>query len=524
MSSLVILVAAAAGGFTIAHWLKLPVIPLLILFGFLLSHSGLETDPDVLQNLLGLGLTFLVYSAGIALNPKRFTGKMKAVLWTAILQFITMAASGFGLAMLLGFEIRSALFIGGSLATSSTFVVIRQLQKRVGSLKSYGRLAIGVLLVQDLAIIIVIVLLLSSPGGWISVSKGIIALLSIGGLALLAQKKIFPVLIRREALDDEIMLLVLLATLFVFAGLAHFIGLPFIVGAFFAGFSLSSFPVNGVARSLLTSISSFFLAIFFTALGALTEIPDLITMLKAAAFVVLILILTPILVTAIAEWKGKLSSRNALTSGLLLAQTSEFSLILGLYGLHMEQIPSEVMSVIAIIAVVTMSITPLIASDGIARRLLDFHPVRLKLKTDTDLQDHVLILGLGSEGKWAIKPLLEAGHKIVVVDHDTVVIEHLEKSGVSCVRGDASDEKVLIRAGISQAKLVLISMPNVQEILRVLKLKLHPEVPVIVRVFEEQHAHEIEKNGAIPVLNSHAAADAFMDWFDMEILQAKEIT
>ncbi len=516
MSSLVILVIAAALAFTIAHWLRIPVVPLLVVFGFSLAHSGLDTDREVLQDLLGLGLAFLVYSAGIELDPRRFANKLNAVMWTAMLQFATMAVCGFVLAVLLDFDLRSSLFLAGGLATSSTFVVIRQLHKRVGSLRSYGRLAIGVLLVQDLAIIIAIVALISFPGGAVSMGKSLFALLCLGGLATVAQQRIFPWFIKREKLDDEVLLLVLLGTLFVFTGLASAIGLPFVVGAFFAGFSLSSFPVNGVSRSLLSSLSSFFLAIFFTALGALVEIPDLSTALKAGAFVLLVLVLTPVLVAVVAEWKGGLSSRNAITSGLLLAQTSEFALVLALYGLHLEQISPQVMSVITLVAVVTMAITPVIASEGIVRRLLDLHPLRRKLETVADFHDHVLLLGLGSEGMWAVKPLRDAGYQVVVVDHDVVVIEHLEKAGIPCVRGDASDEKILRRAGISKAKLVIMSMPNVREALRVLEYKLHPDIPVIIRIFEQQDAREIEKLGGIPVLNSYAAADAFMEWFGKE--------
>ena len=123
------------------------------------------------------------------------------------------------------------------------------------------------------------------------------------------------------------------------------------------------------------------------------------------------------------------------------------------------------------------------------------------------------MLGLGSRGVWVAKPLREAGHE-VVVDHDPAVLEHLEKEGIHGIRGDATDRKVLKRAGFDHAKLILISTPDVQESLHILEYGPPPDVPVVVRVFEEGHADEIERKGAIPVLNSHAAADAFMPWFE----------
>ena len=288
MESLAILVAAAAAGFAVSHWLKLPVIPLLILFGFFLAHAGIATDAEAYGDLMTLGLTFLVFSAGIELNPCRFTRQLAAVLWTSVLQFVVLAGCGFALARFLGFSNTPALCLGGALATSSTFVVVRQLQMRVGSLKSYGRLAIGVLLLQDLAIIVVIVVLISLPGGPGSIMIEIGALVLVAGLAFGAQRWLFPWLVLRTKLDDEVTLLLLLSVLFFFSGLAYFLGLPFLVGAFFGGFALSAFPVNGVARSLLKSMSSFFLAIFFTSLGALVELPEPLMLAKALAFVLLV--------------------------------------------------------------------------------------------------------------------------------------------------------------------------------------------------------------------------------------------
>lgn len=513
MSGLAILVAAAAIGFALAHRLRLPVIPLLIVLGFLLSQGGMLADPEPLKNLLALGLAFLVFAAGIELSPQRFMKQLSAVLWIAVVQFAVLAAGGVALALALGFSWHPALYLGGALATSSTFVVLRQLQKQVGSLRAFGRLAIGVLLIQDLAIIVAIVVLGALPDGSAPVAKSLGALVSIGLLSCAGQRWVFPWIVQRTRLDDEYLLLIMLGALFVFAGIASELGLPFVVGAFFAGFALSSFPVNGVARSLLSSLSSFFLAIFFTALGALVQLPEPMLTLKALAFVLLVLVVTPPIVAALAEWKGGVSSRNAIRTGLLLAQTSEFSIVLGIIAVHLEGLPEEVMTVITIVAVVTMTVTPLLASDRMARRLLHLHPLRRRMPTETDLRDHVLMLGLGSEGMWVARPLQEAGHHVVVIDHDPAVIEHLEKVGIPCIRGDTTDEKVLSRGGFEHARAVLVAMPNVHEALRVLRFNRPDDVPVIVRVFEDEHAHEIEQHGGVAVLNSHAAADTFMTWF-----------
>ncbi|MFV1994760.1 MAG: cation:proton antiporter [Verrucomicrobiales bacterium] len=514
MTGLVILIVVAALGFTLARWLNLPVIPPLVILGFLLANSGLPVNTEEFSIWLELGLAFLVYSAGIELDPQRFKRNREAVVWIALLQFAVLSLAGFGLALLLGFENSSAVYIGCALATSSTLVVVRQLQKRMVAFGPYGRLVIGVLLVQDLMIIFVIVLLFAVHGGAVSLLSGFGGLIFMSALAYAARAWGFPRLISRCKLADEVVLLVFLATLFIFAGLAESVGLPFVVGAFFAGLSLSAFPVNGVARSLLSTLSSFFVAVFFTALGARVPVPDPALLGMVLIFVAVVILITTPLVSALAEWKGRLSSGNAITSGLLLAQTSEFAIVIAVFALDAGAIAQEVMTLIVLVSVITMILTPFVATDSMAQRLLRFHPLRRRLATETELRDHILMLGLGAAGIWAVKPLVAAGHQVVVVDHDPAVIEHLQSAGVSVICGDGSDAKILERAGFRHARLVLIGIPDMHEVLRLLRWARSIDVPKFVRVFEESHAAQVEAEGGHAILNSHAAADTFMEWFD----------
>ena len=516
MTWLALLVLAAAGAFALSHWLRLPVIPLLILLGFVLANAGIPFDAEALDTALDLGLAFLVFTAGAELDPQRFSKLAGAVVWVGVVQFLAVGLAGLTLAFALGYGGLAAIFLSVSLATSSTLVVVRRLQVQPGAMASYGRLVVGVLLVQDVIMILVMVTLGKLPEGIGAVMRGLGGLTLVIALALAVQRWVAPAAIRIARLDEETWLLMTLSVLFLFAGAAVLLGLPPLAGAFLAGFSLSAFPISGLLRGLLGSLSTFFLAIFFAALGAKIGIPSLTILLKALACAILVLVVTPLLVTAVAEWKGGLSSRKAISSGLLLAQTSEFALVLGLLGLHEARLPPEVFSIIALVAVITMTLTPFLADDTLARRLLRFHPLRHRLETVTDLSDHVLILGFGSAGMWVTKPLIAAGHQVVVVDHDPVVVEELQKSKIPCLLGDGSDEKMLERAGARKAKVVLATMSELPDSLNVIQ---HVRgVPVIIRVFEKAHAEEIERVGGIAVLNSLAAADTFMEWYESSLL------
>ena len=519
MNALAIILVVAAIGYGISRWLRLPVIPLLLFAGIGLSFLGLLPKGEFAMDAFVLGLAFLMFTAGMELNPKRFRRQLKAVLWVGLLQFGLVAGCGFLVAQFLNFDVITCVYLAIALSTSSTLVVVNHLKRQHQMFEPFGRLVIGVLLIQDLLMILIIVILSRWPEGSMAVGKGLASALALGGLALGCQRWLMPFLIVKMKLDEESLLLAVLALLFAFTGIAFNLDLPPVAGAFLAGFALANFPVNGVVRGLLLSLSDFFQAIFFTTIGSLIIWPDTIVLAKAGMLALVVLLITPPLVALVAEWTG-LSSRAAVESGLLLAQTSEFALVLGLTGSQLlDQISPEILSVIALVTVATMTLTPFIATDRFTTFLLHFHPLRRRLKPEGMHRGHILMLGFGAGGMWVIKPLRQQGHDVLVVDDDPVVIEQLQKMNMPCLRGDGSDEKILTRAGAAHAKLILASMRRVSEAERVIQ---HVRgVPVVVRVFEDSDANHIRKLGGIPILNSSAASETFMEWFDKTFAPAR---
>jgi Kef-type K+ transport system membrane component KefB len=513
MTGLALLLFSSAFGFALAQRFRLPVIPLLILLGFALARFGADLEREALNQVLDIGLAFLVFTAGIELNPARFRGRTRAVLWIGGTQFVLAAALGFLLARLFDFALAPALYIAAALSTSSTLVVVREIHRFPGSFESYGRLVLGVLLVQDIAVIVLVVLLRRLPVGPPELLPGILGLAVMAGAAIICQRYLPKLATKVPLPDEETLLLCTLGLLFLFSGFSHLMELTFIAGGFAAGIALSGFPVSGEARGVLGSLATFFLAVFFGALGAQVDLPDSGTLFKALGLSAIVLIATPIIVTVFAEWKGGLSSRSAITAGLLLAQTSEFSVILAVYGERLGQIDHNVVTLIALVAVMTMTLTPFLATDPVARFLLRLHPVRRRLRTDSNYEDHVVVLGYGSAGRWIVRPLISAGLRIVVVDQDPGVNAQLRKAGIDHIRGDASDEKILLRAGADKARFIIVSLPHADEVVKVIE-HVGTDIPVFSRIFEESAARQIAERGGIPILNSVAAADKFMEWFE----------
>ena len=515
MTGLAILLATAAVGFAISQWLRLPVIPLLIALGVALGQLGPEVGDTAVSQTLEIGLAFLVFFAGLSLSPAHFKGQSRAVFWVGSVQFIAVSGLGFLAALTLGFATVTALYLGAALATSSTLVVVRQLFRHRGAAGSYRRLVTGVILFQDVSIILVIVLLAHFGAGATATATGSLAFLAVAAVAFFLQRTLPKIAKSRRfhESDDELVLLGSLALLILFAYAADSAGLSFAAGAFWAGFALSGFPLTNIVRSVLDSFNTFFLAVFFAALGAQVQFNDTSIFVPALALSTIVFFVTPPLVAAVAEWKGKISTRSAITSGLLLAQTSEFSVIMAVYGQRLGHIDESVVSMIALVAVITMTLTPFIATPRFAHRLFRFHPLRKRYTAPPDLCDHVIVLGYGASGRYTLKPFIEHGIPILVIDHDPANAERLNARGIHAIAGDGGDLDILERASATKARLVYSALPDPDDAVRVIR-HLHGTTPVLARVFEQSDAEKITAAGGTPILSSTATTKNFLEWFD----------
>lgn len=519
MTAFALLLAVAAAAHGVARLLRLPFVPVLIGAGMSLGLTGLVprefglggAGGEGATNVLELGLVFLVFASGVELNPRRFKRFGKAVVWVAAVQFSLAMSVGFSCAVMMGMGKLEAVYMGGGLAASSTLVVLRHLQARKAMFEPYARVVTGVLLLQDVALVILIIVLSRVDGGGWDVGKALWKAGVIGGIAWVAQRFVIPKLVLRFKPDEENLLLWLVAVLLGFVGVASWLDLPLIAGAFAGGFVFSAFPLNGLVRGQLSSLVDFFQAMFFVALGALLGVPEAVLWLQAAAYSLVVIVVTPPLVALVAEWRG-LNARAGIESGLLLAQTSEYSLLLGLSGLALGHVSPETFSILALTTVITMAATPFLGREQVANFLLPYHPLRKRKDSGETPEGHVLILGFGAAGMWILKPLLAQGEKVLVVDDDAVVCRALAKKHIPFLRGDGAEEEVLAKAGARDAKLVIASMRRVGDALTVLRYV--KGVPVVARVFEQEDAEKIRLAGGVPVMNSMAAADTFMTWLD----------
>lgn len=528
MTAFTILMLAAALAFGLAKVFRLPPIPLLMLSGVglraLADLGATEISDDLLQEMTQIGLAMLVFTAGVELSPRRMRGRTRPIVILAITQFFALGAAGFVTAVLLGYDLTNALYVGCALSASSTLVVVRQLQRRRQMFEPYGRLVLGVLLLQDVFIVLLMVALLkSTEGPWASI-LGVIKTIGIGIFALGMHRWFVPWVTQNLRLDDEELMLGALATLFIFAGMAYLLDIPFLVGAFFAGFALSAFPMNGLVRGMLGSLSGFFLALFFISIGAFLTLPSLEVLGHSLILIAVLVVVTITLVSIVTEALGY-STRAAIESGILLSQTSEFSLLLALTGLASGQINDELFSMIALITVTTMTFTPLIARDRVVWTLMKMHPRYKRGEVRCgDMSDHAVFLGFGRAGSRNLQTMQQNGIEVVVIDDDAGVIRKLIDEGIPCIQGDASDVDVLKRASCHRARIVLCSMRRSRDVEEVIRFLKNAPVKVVVNTFETAETERVKAIGGYPIETSRAAADSLLHWMETNLKNPPKAT
>lgn len=509
METIAILLAGATVAYAAARLLRAPAIPFLLAAGALIANFG-ALPTEALTETLTLGAAFLLFVGGTELNPERLGAQRGAALRVGAAQFVLLGMAGYAAAALAGFDPYTSLWLALALTASSTLVVVRLLQRRQQLFEPMGRLVLGVLLLQDLLVIALVPVISGAPAGLLPMLRQLGA---TAVLVVLAWVGVRWAGRRLTALrdDEESLLLVTLAILFVFLAVAYFMQVPLVSAAFLAGVALSRFPISGLVRRQLLSITDFFAAVFFTALGGLVRLPGATELMLVVAFALLIILLTPPVVALVAERAG-FSARPALEGGLLLSQTSELSLVVALQGMISGQIGTNAFTVVALTTALTMVLTPLISAGPIARFFLHIHPMRRDTRVQHAPNGHIVLVGCGEAGMPLLETLLAGGRDVVVIDDDPAVVSRLRDGGVPTIRGDALDPGALRDAGVTNARIITSTVRRPED--NALLLETVPKVPVLVRVFDDVEAEWVAERGGRPVVAASAAANAFFRWYD----------
>jgi CPA2 family monovalent cation:H+ antiporter-2 len=533
--SLINTIAAGMGlalilGFLAAR-LKLPALVGYLLAGVIIGPftPGFVADAEIASQLAEIGVMLLMFGVGLHFSLDDLLSVRKLALPGAVVQMAVATIMGMGVATWWGWSLGGALVFGLALSVASTVVLLRALET-LGILDSFtGRIAVGWLVVEDLAMVLVLVLL-PPLGGWLSGKGGAsdplalwemlgLTLLQVGAfvaLMLVVGRRVFPWLlwqVARTGSRELFTLCVVAAAISIAFASAALFGVSFALGAFFAGMVMRESEFSHRAAEESLPLRDAFAVLFFVSVGMLFDPRVLIERPLQVLAVVGIIIVGKSVAAAALVVAFRYPLNTALTVSASLAQIGEFSFILVGLGGSMGLLPPEGQSLVLAGALISIAVNPLVFrainplqqwlrdKSAFARRLEQRDDPLAELPMSTDakfLSRQVVLVGYGRVGRRIAAALAAHDIPYVVAEQNRELVEKLRAQGVPAVSGDAGDPAVLIQAHIARARMLVIATPdsmNVRQMITTART-LNPGIETVVRTHNEEEARLLEQENA----------------------------
>ncbi len=457
---------------------------------------NLVTSGPALAALSELGVALLLFSIGLEFSWSRLKRFGVVALGGGILQVTLTIALAAGVLVLIGLSGNVALAVGAMVALSSTATVLRILTDRAELDAVHGRSAVGILLLQDIALVPLVLLVTILGGGGTSASAllAIARSIALGGgfvfLAYLVLNFLLPRLLHSAAGSRELGILLAVVTCLGATMGAHALELSPALGAFVAGMLLAESPFATQVRADVSGLRTLFLTVFFVAAGMLADLTWIAAHWGRFLLVVLVVLVTKSLVLwAILRTLG-VPSRHALATGVCLAQVGEFSFVLAEIA-RGSLLGDDAFSLMVAATVGTLFLTPYLVasaprlaawSDRVLGRAVTAPPA-LPPRRPGRQEGHIIVVGYGPAGAGVAEALLAARMTPLVVDLNPRTAEATGRAGVEALVGDARQEDVLRHAHVETARAVVVTLPDYRATELVLRLAriLNPSARLIAR-------------------------------------------
>ncbi|MBM3778408.1 MAG: sodium:proton exchanger, partial [Acidimicrobiia bacterium] len=474
--AIILFVAAIVGA--VGSWLRQPLIVSFIAVGVLVGPAGfgIVTHHAQIELLASVGIALLLFVVGLKLDVPSIRTLGAVALATGIGQIVFTSVIGFALALALGMTPLTALYVAVALTFSSTIIIVKLLSDKREIDALHGRIAVGFLIVQDLAVILAMIAItaLGADGAADSpvASAAMVAAKGLGLLAVVAALTVgvIPALVGHAARWPELLVLCGIAWAVVLAAGSEWLGFSREVGAFLAGASLAPTPYREAIAGRLTTLRDFLLLFFFIDLGARLDLSLVgATIGPSLVLSAFVLVGNPLIVMTIMGVMGY-RKRTGFLAGLTVAQISEFSLILGALGVTEGHIGPEAMGLITFVGLVTIGLSTYMISfsgplyERLAPWLSVFErrtPYR-EASEDPSSDPHadVVVFGLGRYGGGIVHHLLPRGRRVVGVDFDPQALSRWRAAGVPVYYGDANDPDLFAQLPLSGVSWVVSTVPD----------------------------------------------------------------
>lgn len=511
---IVVLLGTAVAAVVLFRRLGMPPILAYLLCGLAAGPFGFGwvSNTDGIQHLAEFGIVFLLFTLGLEFSIPRLMTLRRIVFGAGPLQVALTGLAVFAIMRLLGFDYTPSLITACALSLSSTAIVIRDLISRGSVNTGYGRTSTGILLFQDLAAVIMLVMLpiltQENSGPMWSVASLTLgkSLLLFAGIYVIG-RWVLPRMLEEtgRARSDEVFVMTALLLALLAAWVTHWLGLSMALGAFLAGMMLGESHFRHQIEADLRPFRDLLLGLFFISVGMLVD-PNLFAdqwhwiILAAAALMLFKGLLIFTLLRLLKE-----RSDTAMRSGLILSQAGEFGFVLVALGVSHQLITPDKAGLLVSIVVLTMVFTPALLDNSgrLTRRLLQRWQ---RIPEDTPISDetrnHVILCGYGRVGQNLMRYLNSFHMKAVAVDRDLVRLQEASAAGEHILFGDSSRKEILVNAGIQHARLLVVTFDDPRLAERILHTarELNPNIRILVRTRDDTYLDALIDAGAEEVV------------------------
>jgi len=530
--ALIITTAAILG--TAARKTKQPTVIAYIFTGLLLGPFFLDiiVETEGTQLLGEIGLSFLLFLIGVEIKLDEIREIFREVTFIALGQMSVSALLGYLTGQAFGFTFMESVFVAAAFTFSSTAVVVKLLSSKDEISTLPGKIGVGVLLIQDVAVVLILALLSTSAStpSQIAVSIAEIGVMIsiIAGISYLSSQKLLPKVFRKVSENRQAFFIHGITWAFLFITLSDSIGLSTEIGAFFAGLSLAQLPYSHELIEEIRPLTDFFMAVFFINIGLGLTGNALSTYMVEAFLAAGILMIGKFAVLFFTIDRLKFTPETSLKSALNLSQMSEFSLILGALGVSKGLISPEIFGFISLTMIITVGFSSyfIAFSENFYRR---FEHVLARIdseaKNDVEveaLEDHALVIGYDFIGRRSAEILEDEFEDVMVVDRNSANVNELSRSGYEYVYGDFGHGEIRNASQIDKADFVMSLVPDFTVNRKIVE-EASPDAAVFVKASNLDEAAELYDLGAHYVIQKNELVGEKMGEYVKLFLEDEEL-
>ncbi len=518
LTSVLLLLTSSVLAVALFRAMRLPAMLAYFVVGVLFGPFALNLLPSTEsgRHVAEFGIVFLMFSIGLEFSLPKLYAMRKTLFGLGGSQVLITLAVTMLLGWSAGLSLPTAFVIGGALTMSSTAIVSKILMERVDLNSRHGRLSIGILLFQDLAVIPILVLIpaLGAHSDNLSTTLGLSLIKSAVLLFVLFKfgKTIINYwfsLVAGQRSRELFVMNVLMVTLLL-ASATKIAGLSYALGAFIAGMLISETRYRYQVESDIASFRDILLGLFFISVGMLLDFHYLVNHIGLVlSLLVGFVLFKAVVIAALTRFFG-FELGVGIRTGIILAQAGEFSFVILALGLEQKLIGGNELQLVLAASLISMVIAPFIIQKNgrIARKLVKSYTRNSSQVVEEldivskDLKNHVIICGYGRSGQYLGRFLKEENIPFIALDIDPTRVHEAAAAGQHVMYGDAGRRIVLEAAGGARAKALIVSYSDMRASMKVLHVaqEAYPNLPVIVRTYDETHMDEFRDAGATEVV------------------------